>query len=70
MISRPMAAKEDEKPLLLASEGFADDLGKLREAAWQEQQQYPNDKDPAKNVHRALYRETLRELQNLQNGSC
>ena len=54
---------------LLAGEGFVEDMQRLRDAAAREHEQFPNSGQPADNVHRTRYRETLREIQRLEDGT-
>jgi hypothetical protein len=65
-----MAEQTKEPPYdVLLSGGAVQDLRQMRDAAEQEKQQFPNDKTPANNVHRTLYKETLREIHKLEAGT-
>lgn len=60
----------EERPFrVLLSEGAVQDLAKMRDAAAAEAKQYPEDKSPAHNANRALYKNVLRELQDLETGA-
>lgn len=65
-----MAEDQPERPYqVLLGEGAVQDLIRMREAAAAEATQFPNDKTPAHNANRTLYKNTLRELQDLESGA-
>ncbi|MGC4940794.1 hypothetical protein [Kribbella sp. DT2] len=65
-----MAENPPERPFqVLLSEGAVQDLTRMRDAAAAEAQQYPDDKTPAHNANRTLFKNVLRELQDLETGS-
>ncbi|MGW6281702.1 hypothetical protein [Kribbella sp. NPDC055071] len=65
-----MAENQPEPPFqVLLGEGAVQDLGQMRDAAAAEAAQYPADKSPAHNAKRTLYKNTLRELQDLETGA-
>jgi hypothetical protein len=63
-----MAEQARQTYQILLSEGAAQDLRQMRDAAAAEAKQYGNDKDPAHNVHRKAFKETMRELEDLGTG--
>lgn len=65
-----MAENHLERPFqVLLGEGAVQDLTRMRSAAAAEARQYPDDKSPAHNANRTLYKNVLRELQDLETGS-
>ncbi|MDX6239391.1 MAG: hypothetical protein QOG10_4206 [Kribbellaceae bacterium] len=65
-----MAENQPERPFqVLLGEGAVQDLTRMRDAAAAEARQYPDDKSPAHNANRTLYKNVLRELQDLETGS-
>jgi hypothetical protein len=65
-----MAEDQPERPFqVLLGEGAVQDLTRMRDAAAAEARQYPDDKSPAHNANRTLYKNVLRELQDLETGS-
>lgn len=54
---------------VLLGEGAVQDLERLRDAAAAEAQQYPDDKSAARTANRTLFRNVLRELQDLETGA-
>ncbi|MFI7068542.1 hypothetical protein ACIBL3_46670 [Kribbella sp. NPDC050124] len=65
-----MAEDQPNRPYqVLLSEGAVQDLTRMRDAAAAEAAQYPGDKTPAHNANRTLYKNVLRELQDLETGS-
>jgi hypothetical protein len=65
-----MAENRPERSFqVLLGEGAVQDLIRMRDAAAAEARQYPDDKSPAHNANRTLYKNVLRELQDLETGS-
>jgi hypothetical protein len=65
-----MAENQLDPPYqVLLGEGAVQDLTRMRNAAAAEARQYPDDKSPAHNANRTLYKNVLRELQDLETGS-
>ncbi len=65
-----MAENQPQRPFqVLLGEGAVQDLTRMRDAAAAEARQYPDDKSPAHNANRTLYKSVLRELQDLETGS-
>lgn len=63
-----MPEQPEKKYELLLSEGAEQDLKQMLDAASAEAKQYGNSKDPAHNVHRKAFKNTARELEDLQTG--
>jgi hypothetical protein len=65
-----MAESQPERPFqVLLGEDAVQDLTRMRDAASAEAGQYPNDKAPAHNANRTLYKNVLKELQDLETGA-
>ncbi|GAA1550128.1 hypothetical protein [Kribbella lupini] len=54
---------------VLLGEGAVQDLERLRDAAAAEAKQYPDDKSAAHTAQRTLFKNVLRELQDLESGA-
>ncbi|GAB3812143.1 hypothetical protein [Kribbella italica] len=54
---------------VLLGEGAVQDLNRLRDAAAAEATQYPDDKSAARTANRTLFKNVLRELQDLETGA-
>jgi hypothetical protein len=60
---------ENQPYQVLLNEGAVEDLNRLRDAAAAEAKRYPNDKTPAHNANRTLFKSTMKEIQDLRSGA-
>jgi hypothetical protein len=64
-----MAENQPDRPFqVLLGEAAVQDLTRMRDAAAAEARQYPDDKSPTHNANRTLYKNVLRELQDLEKS--